>query len=62
MAKPDPKIYLHCVSSFGKVYEEIYMIDDNWGNLQHLPEIGITPIHFKSPESLDFLFEVKNDD
>ena len=62
MAKPDPKIYLHCVSSFNKVYEEIYMIDDNWGNLQHLPEIGITPIHFKSPESLNILFEVKNDD
>lgn len=62
MAKPDPKIYLHCVSAFGKVYEEIYMIDDNWGNLQHLPEIGITPVHFKSPESLDFLLKVKNDD
>lgn len=62
MAKPDPKIYLHCVSSFNKVYEEIYMIDDNWGNLQHLPEIGITPIHFKNSESLDILFEVKSDD
>ena len=62
MAKPDPKIYLHAVSSFNKVYEEIYMIDDNLGNLQHLPEIGITPVHFKSPESLDFLLKVKNDD
>lgn len=62
MAKPDPKIYLHCVSQFGKVYEDIYMIDDNWGNLEFLPEIGITPIHFKSPRSLDFLFEVKGDE
>lgn len=57
MVKPDPKIYLHCVSAFGKVYEEIYMIDDNWGNLQHLPEIGITPVHFRSVEDLFFLKE-----
>lgn len=59
MAKPDPKIYLHCVSSFGKVYEEIYMIDDNLGNLEFLPEIGITPVHFKDIHCLDFLSEVK---
>lgn len=57
MAKPDPKIYLHAVSSFNKVYEEIYMIDDNWGNLQHLPEIGITPVHFRSIDDLSFLLE-----
>ena len=61
-AKPDPKIYLHCVSSFGKVYEEIYMIDDNWSNLEYLPEIGITPIHFRSIDDLCFLREVKSDD
>ena len=57
LTKPDPKIYLHAVSSFNKVYEEIYMIDDNWGNLEYLPEIGITPIHFRSIDDLSFLLE-----
>lgn len=55
MAKPDPKIYLHCVGSFNKVYEEIYMIDDNIDNLSFLPEIGITPVHFRSVKDLEFL-------
>ena len=57
MAKPDPKIYLHCVSEFKKVYEEIYMIDDNLTNLRFLPEIGITPIHFRSIADIQFLSE-----
>lgn len=55
MAKPDPKIYLHCVGSFNKVYEEIYMIDDSMANLRYLPEIGITPVHFRSVKDLEFL-------
>ncbi len=57
MVKPDPKIYLHCVSEFGKVYEEIYMIDDSIANLRYLHEIGITPIHFRSIEDIQFLLE-----
>lgn len=57
MVKPDPKIYLHCVSEFKKVYEEIYMIDDNLTNLSFLPEIGITPVHFKSIADIQFLSE-----
>ena len=52
MAKPDPAFYLHCVESFGKDYDEIYMIDDNWSNLKNLREIGIVPILFESEESL----------
>ena len=59
MAKPDPKIYLHCVGSFNKVYEEIYMIDDNIDNLSFLPEIGITPVHFKEVTDLEFLLDDK---
>ena len=55
MAKPDKAIYLHCVSAFGKDYDEIYMIDDNIKNLEHLPEIGITPIHFTDISCLDSL-------
>ncbi|MBE6773824.1 MAG: HAD family hydrolase [Ruminococcaceae bacterium] len=52
LAKPDKEIYLHCVREMGKNYDEIYMIDDNWSNLEHLPEIGITPVHFKGDDSL----------
>lgn len=51
LAKPDEKIYLHCVSEMNRAYDEIYMIDDNWSNLEHLPEIGITPIHYKGDDS-----------
>ena len=50
MAKPDPKIYLHCVSSFGKVYEEIYMVDDSLANVEKLSELGIIGVHFKDVE------------
>ena len=36
-------------------YDEIYMIDDNIKNLEHLPEIGITPVHFTDISCLDTL-------
>lgn len=52
MAKPDPAIYLHCVNSFGKKYDEVFMIDDNAKNLERLPEIGITPILFTDAETM----------
>lgn len=52
MAKPDPKIYLHCISSFNKEYEEIYMVDDSLSNLENLGELGITGVHFQNAESL----------
>ncbi len=46
MSKPNPEIYKHCVKSFDNKFEKVYMIDDNIKNLEHLPQIGITPIHF----------------
>ncbi len=52
MAKPDAEIYLHCVSSFGKDYDEIFMIDDSLKNLEKLPEIGITPVLFTDVDSM----------
>ncbi len=52
MAKPQPEIYKHCVSAFGKEYEEIYMIDDNLKNLEVLPDLGITGVHFTSIDSM----------
>ena len=52
MSKPDPEIYKHCVNSFDKKFDKIYMIDDNIKNLEHLPEIGITPVHFTGIEKM----------
>lgn len=52
MAKPDPAIYLHCVNSFENKFDKIYMVDDSIKNLEHLPEIGITPVHFTSVEKM----------
>lgn len=58
MAKPDIEIYKYCVSQFNKDYEKIYMIDDNIKNLEHLPQIGIIPIHFTDIAGM--LNELKN--
>ena len=55
MVKPDEAIYKYCVSLFNKEYDEIYMVDDNLVNLEHLPSIGITPIHYSSVKNLEFL-------
>lgn len=55
MAKPDPEIYRYAVSQMGKEYDEIFMIDDNEGNLAPLPALGITPVHFTGLESLDVI-------
>ena len=52
MAKPDAEIYLHCVNSFNKRYDEIFMIDDNLKNLEGLPGIGITPVLFTGVEAM----------
>lgn len=52
MAKPDPEIYKYCVEQFNKNYEKIYMIDDNLKNLDPLPSLGITPVHFTGIEKM----------
>lgn len=52
LAKPDKAIYLHAVSEMKKSYDEIYMIDDSLANLEHLPEIGIIPVHYKKDDSV----------
>lgn len=52
LAKPDREIYRHCVSAFGKEYDEIYMIDDNLKNLEVLPDLGIKGVHFTSIENM----------
>ena len=52
LAKPDPKIYEVCRDSFGKEYDEVYMVDDTDANLAPLSDIGIIPIKYVSPESV----------
>ena len=52
LAKPDPKIYEVCRDSFGKTYDEVYMVDDTDANLAPLSKIGIIPIKYVSPESV----------
>lgn len=57
LAKPDPEIYLHCVSLFDKEYDEIYMIDDSAKNLEVLPSIGIRPVLFRTVDDLECLLK-----
>lgn len=46
MSKPNSEIYKHCVESFENRFDKVYMIDDNIKNLEPLPKLGITPVHF----------------
>lgn len=52
MSKPNPEVYKYCVNSFDKKFDKVYMIDDNLKNLEPLPQLGITPVHFTSIEKL----------
>ena len=52
VAKPDPAYYKLCVDSFGKEYDEIFMIDDNPKNLAPLPALGIKGVLFKDISSI----------
>ena len=52
MAKPDPRFYALCVDSFGKKYDEIYMVDDSDKNLVPLKDLGIIPVKYTSPEDV----------
>lgn len=52
MIKPDPKIYEYCRDSFGKDYDEVYMVDDTDANLVPLADVGIKPIKYVSPDSV----------
>ena len=52
MAKPHPEIYLHCVNSFENKFRKVYMVDDNVKNLEPLPALGITPVHFTDVDTM----------
>ncbi|MBE6645737.1 MAG: hypothetical protein E7612_10270 [Ruminococcaceae bacterium] len=57
MVKPNLDFYKLCVDSFGKSYDEIYMVDDTDQNLEHISEIGIIPIKYVSAESVMNAFD-----
>ena len=52
LIKPEKEFYLHCVNSFGKKYDEIYMVDDTEKNLLPLKDIGIIPIKYTGVKSV----------
>lgn len=52
MAKPDPKFYQLCADSFGKEYDEIYMVDDSDKNLAPLKDLGIIPVKYTCAEDV----------
>lgn len=58
MAKPDINIYLHCIQSFQKQFDKIYMIDDNVKNLECLDKINIVPILFQTNEDVYRMFPI----
>lgn len=57
LAKPDPAIYVHCINSMGKHYDEMYMIDDNPANLAPLPRLGVTPVRYVNFDSVRNVFD-----
>jgi len=52
ISKPNPEIYKYCVNSFENKFDKVYMIDDNLKNLEPLPSLGITPVHFTSIQKM----------
>ena len=52
MIKPDPNFYVLARDSFGKEYDEVYMVDDTDANLVPLADVGIKPIKYVSPDSV----------
>ncbi len=55
MKKPDLAFYKLAIDSFDRKFDKIYMIDDNYSNLEHLPEIGVIPVLYKNVNDVAFL-------
>jgi 2-haloacid dehalogenase len=52
MAKPDREIYELLLDRFGLQSESTLYIDDNAGNLEPASALGMSTVHYRSPESL----------
>ena len=52
LIKPDARIYQHLLERFGLAAEDCVFIDDSAANVAGAEAVGITSLHFQSPEKL----------
>ncbi len=52
MVKPDARIYRHLLGRFGLTAENCVFIDDSATNVAGAEAVGITGLHFQSPDKL----------
>ena len=52
MLKPDARIYRHLLERFGLSAEDCVFIDDSAANVAGAQAVGITGLHFQSPDKL----------
>ena len=52
MVKPDARIYCHLLERFGLTAEDCVFIDDSATNVAGAEAVGITGLHFQSPDKL----------
>jgi 2-haloacid dehalogenase len=52
MIKPDARIYHHLLERFGLAAGDCVFIDDSAANVRGAEAVGITALHFQSPEKL----------
>jgi 2-haloacid dehalogenase len=52
LIKPDARIYRHLLERFGLAAEDCVFIDDSAANVAGAEAVGITGLHFQSPEKL----------
>lgn len=52
MLKPDAPIYRHLLGRFGLAAEDCVFIDDSAANVAGAEAVGITGLHFQSPDKL----------
>jgi 2-haloacid dehalogenase len=52
LIKPDARIYHHLLERFGLAAEDCVFIDDSAANVAGAEAVGITGLHFQSPEKL----------
>lgn len=52
LLKPDARIYRHLLERFGLAADDCVFIDDTAANVAGAEAVGITGLHFQSPEKL----------
>jgi FMN phosphatase YigB (HAD superfamily) len=50
--KPDARIYRHLLETYGLAAEDCVFIDDSAANVAGAEAVGLTGLHFQSPERL----------